>query len=1120
MERYLNPRHPLPTLRFLAMDTEFVTVPEAERVTCRELVRRGADDPVHPVRITGGEQFSIGVEKTNLCNALRNPEQFGAEDFVRPEYLKEVIKGVKGDGAGGFGIVGKMALWNRLDSWKQRLQDELTALNNIDQLQRNLRQYDGRFELSSEHQINIIVLCSLGGGTGKGTALTTGVLLRELLRKIDVDTSDRAQIMLFNYCPTSFKLAGRKVSEDYFKTIQRNQAAAMIELEAALKHGYAPERKLREVLGLDEQHVSQDIFTDVLQISAQLDRSGAYVGDYRTLNEAVAETVTDFVFGNMIGDLRAYFRSNKGAFVTNNPLRESHGLPVRRSRDFGRIGRHKLLFPQDRLFRYARHYHIGEQLRSIIGGVEPVERAALQQEVRRMVTDLVERARHLVPSYEMQTLSQIGQPFVGFDDPWILAIREAARGVENNLRSQFQTTGQRKARIYSELDTILDDVFGAPGGLNDLLKTYVRTHGLLGARELLANLNAEIQAHLRTEYAEEFFELQSTKGEEETNDLLMGRLRKQMDRRSTEFQPFSDGTAREYTLAKNALQEDRSAWERKNSRWWVKIRGQEARSLRESRQPLENLTTNARNAFFRYRDAAGRFAHLLLLFSFRMQIAERIDLLTANRECIEPTTGGEGILHRHEASTHEIIRERGFGLATSIIGSGTSDFDTFAQKLETAEGNRFDRLLRERILPLIDRLAVSAVPEEQLNQRISEAVDSIDQLRPQYTLHRHLENMVRTGGEERARELIRTTLEHADFLGKLDAGSTRNGLDGAGFGTTLIRVSDPNWLRRHFADLVGDAQITKLDNPNELTVTRLETGLPLFVFREFQEAQRAYTKHLDKDSMAVHTFHTHDHFTELSYPMGTPTELDDAQGRLFFHLLLHTNLIQTRDHAIFQQRYPRRMDDNWIPFEDKRLDPFTYTDSERSVSPERWLRGMQHRRSWFDWFVGLFRRYLEAYVQRETHGLRRYLTDGTFDYPCFPPTILQVLIDTAQSPVLKRELRDFRSANLKRYERMREEDRLRSDAPLIRTRAELTDFYELPVEPKLTKKGKKLRYRVATTKRNYPKRMDVNQVVQIIKQDTNVLVSKAKTPSGKDWHDWRNFPEIVAAVKQLPKKYR
>ena len=1116
-EQYVHPHYPLTSVRLLAVDTELGTGSEPVRVRSRRLAAGGAENPTYAVRLSPTECFPIEVEKTNLRNAFLHPETYGAADFIEPAYLGDVVDSIEGQGAGGFAIAGKMALWRRLESFQERLETELRTLNTTGELRKNLSHYDGDYELDSEHSLTVMIFCSLGGGTGRGIFLTVATLVRELLNKLDPKLAESAQIMLFNYGPTCFQLAGRDVGTNYFKTIRRNQASGVVELEHALRHGYPLEDKLCQLLGYPAPRTAPQIFTDVFQLSGQRSGSGAFVGNFAALNDTVAGVITDLLFGNMMTDLRAYFRSNKGSFIQNNPITEAHGLPVKRRRDYGRIGRQKLVLPLDRLLRYAEHHHAEGQIDRMLTGTEEIDTPQRERTQATLFATFDEGTQGLIGHYRIPTYEQLQEQLVLFSDPVMENLSQTIRGTASNLEGHFRTQGVRRSRLRVDLDRRLDVLFDGTDertpGWNRTLDHYAEQYGLRALRRLLDNARAQLDERYFSEFAEEMQELGLLPATEDWLAQLTGYLKTQLEQRATEFEPFVTGTAAEFQTLQRALDTDRQTWEKRNRGLWAKLRGPEPQELRTARSPLKMLVGAAGATFGRYRTTAGRFARLSALTHLRQRLDALAKTLAQNLLVLEAAT--DGLLTHHRTVQRDILRERDSELVLSVIERGAVEFSAFADALRDATNRPLRDRFTEQLRPLRRMLTHEAVSSTKLAEQLKRVTTAVYERRERHTLVGYFEQMERTGAGERMRDLLQQVLRSADLLGTLSGTNAYGGLDRGGFSLVRIRANRPQWWQRMYPDLTDDFTFSEATDPLELTVTRLETALPLFLFREFVDAQRDYEEVLAAGELDAHVLHTHCDFVRLSPPMGLPEEFAAEELRLFYHMLLHLDLVRVREGVVELQRHPRRMDGQWTPLVDDRLDPYLHTDAQRRVPLDRFLAELNHRRAWFGRFVQLLRRGLNHLTEHRPGELLHYLTGHERAYPCLPPVVVAHLIAAQPDGQLAQTLTRYTEANRRRYEGLRVLPQLSAKQRPPVERAELTDWYDLPAPPPAPGK-KPTRYRVLTTHaKKATERLPLDEVVRLIRRNPNVLVSTRKKPRANGWLDWRRVPELVAAVGRL-----
>ena len=1110
--RYAHPHHPLPCVRLLAIDTELNTDNAPVRVHSRYLAKDLAADSTYPVKLTTDECFPITVQKGELKEAMANPEIWGAEDFVAADKLAPVIDSIEGQGAGGFAITGKMALWPHLKMLKERLATELAILNSPDSLAKKLSFYDGDYALEVVHRINVYILCSMGGGTGRGTALSVAALARELLNDLGPRLSENAQLLLFNYGPSCFQLEGRKVDSGYLKTIQRNHAAGMIELEHVLRHGYPLERKLCELLARDYASRADQIFTEVIQVGAQLSGNEAFVGDFHTLNDTVAGVVTDLLFGNMNNDLQAYLRSNKGSFILNNPIDEAHGFPAERSRSYGRIGRQKLMLPLDRMLRYAERFHTERQVVRTLTGVVPFVKKEHDRLVSTLVKDLEGITQQLIGNYRIPTYGQLQEQLNQLSDPIVqnllLLVKGPAESLDSHIATRARGQNQVVADARQRLRTLFERVDKEQPGKNQDLERYAEQYGLRALLRVLEELRqrTEVLTYEIFETVCQQLGLEAT--DAEWSQRLGAYLYELQEKHKHAYDPFVRGETAEFKELQQTLEADKAAWERANSGWWAQLRGPQPKHLRTARAPFEQLVRSAQAAFSRYREAVGHYARWQAFVRIGVYLDARIEILRANIHQLDDTHE-DGLLYQLRTDMRHLLRERDQGLAVSVIERGPTAYGRFAESLCAADGVALTDRFAEQLQTYRARLSREACSSEALRTGLAEVTTAVHERRERHSLTSYLEAAERRGEGERLRELLENILRRANMLGGLVGTGVRGGLGSGGFSIAAIRAHRPMWWKEMYPALTAGISFSESVDPLELTITRIETGLPLFVFREFPPAYEEYQKGMTPQN--VYSLHTHRDFVELAPPAGLPYELEPVATKLLYHLLLHLDLVQVRQDMVYQRRWNSDERAVYTAWEDERLDPYRYPLEQRYVPVDRWLAELSKRPKWLNRVIALLGEGLERLLDQQASEVLHYLTDHGRAYPCLPPLLLAHLTEALPDTRLAQLLDRYAVANRYYYQAQQATTHLQAQAALPTQRAELAEWYDLPAPPEPGHKA--ARYRAVTTHDKKPTgRLSLEEVVQLIRRNPNVLVSKRKKPRSKDWQNWRRFPELVAAV--------
>jgi hypothetical protein len=149
-----------PSIKLLALDADSSPV----TITSEVSEKRYALDPEEFVHLK-----------------VEDPKRF-IETMVGKWFVKPLPAGSIGDGAGAIRQVGRLSLFFHLDELRHRFDKLIANLNSMDL---KARMADAGFNLSEKTE-EIYVCGSLAGGTGSGTFLDVGILLRDQMPKADI----------------------------------------------------------------------------------------------------------------------------------------------------------------------------------------------------------------------------------------------------------------------------------------------------------------------------------------------------------------------------------------------------------------------------------------------------------------------------------------------------------------------------------------------------------------------------------------------------------------------------------------------------------------------------------------------------------------------------------------------------------------------------------------------------------------------------------------------------------------------------------------------------------------------------------------------------------------------
>jgi len=953
----------------------------------------------------------------------------------------------------------------------------------------------------------------------------------------------------------------------------------MKELDYVLRYGYPLEEKMKQVLSIKDRDRSNQIYTNVLQVAAQLENSGAYIGDYATINRSVAETINGFVFGNMIGDFRAYFRSNKGKFIGDNPLLENHGLQVERVRDYGRIGRFRLTFPIDQLFRYAQQYHAVQLLEDFCQGSlntsPPTERIAPIHVAEEWTTAFLKGSKQLLRPQPFLTYQQLRQTCATFDHPWLANIQDGIQGCFNNLAMQFVQSSNGlsplEQRITAFLNRLMNGAEGTEKGLTGTLQQYCFDYGMDSCIAIIDQIikqyelqfTQQFKGFLASSSANPYYQQHFCFGQNDRN--LLSHLEEQRQVLEQELMTYANGASALYLTADTALQSDKTAWEKENNKLWKRITGQAERRLQSAEGILKRLISTAGQLYDKYTTSSRQYMLLYTAIQHHAMLLELKQHLSHNYAMIQQmdstnTRLEKGLLKTYKDQLTNILNEPKDSLEIRVVGAQASEFQEFAERLRLKGDVRITDKLQEDLRAVSDSLLTSSLQADTLAEAIDEATGVVHTLKAGKSIVQYLSRKIEQGKKTEVKELLLQLLNNAAYLGKLDTSMVNGGNAQVGASSTLIQVQDSGFITREFADIMGNTKVVQTDNTEEIIITKMETALPLFVFKEFVEGGQLYAQQTADNPMAQYEKHTHQRFVSIPEPFGVPTEMPDIEQQLFLQILLQLGLIRIVNEEI-QFKVNVQSDKAYFQyFYDRSKSKLVYQELERRVSVTTLLAQLNQNQAWFDFFAQRVLQRLEYLYSLTNAATRQGVVDYLKQYfefdpmqpkhaPCFPPVLLYYLIQYSTMEQLRHRLTNWTPFNNRKFQHLKtlpafktaihNSDRKQlaalftvptpfmiNDTPRDTSeRARTTDTKgkkrsDIPANPFDTtfKKGKK--YWVSTADRVYKERLPLEEIIPIILKDEYVMISgKSKPKSEQDWKDWKAIKGLYKAVLKK-KNYR
>jgi len=943
---YLKPGTIFPLVKFLAVDTEFLTDPsksadkKAEPGDFRYEEEMAALSSI----VSETERFALRVMPSQTEKAIQYPQELNIEDFIDVDGLKEQLGTIQ-DGAGGVGVVSKIALVRQYSDFKTKLEQDIADLFDRTRIQQNLGAYDysGRYSLNDAAgiRLNTMIICSLGGGTGKGLFIPIAATIRQILRQgYGSDMSDQATLQLFNFLPSCFETEGRKVIEGTLNYIRTNQYAAFKELDYVLTPGvgYEPENFLREAFKIPpaSKTTIKNLYNGVFNLSPKQGIRGT-VGKYRILNSILANYIAMTTFGGQQNAIATDLSSNLHTVISNNPYQESR-TGLARNRCYGMVGYYSLKYPVEKMFRWAQLFYTKRLLLDMVDGnlLQPqagAEKTQHPQELAEMDAEkMLREAGAIFPPVSPIHLGKINCQTV--NDPWAEKMHETVVNTLRTVRSNFDNTKRRELRFAPEDDPITRNLF--TNVLLDLearCGRFVKDFGMNYCREYLRWFISEIHESFDAEEWQRILpdrETVKTGGKKGSFlGLLLSSLTAKIEAVKKEIVVWEDRTkCPHYDTIEGKVAVYKALVEKERGvvkRFWETI------TFSGTIPELDAATESEINKTLRTFNALLEHYQKLLskavVVEFLEKIAEKVGgivstlskniaLIGGNMEGKDSGTslGGDlaSEMRQIEIETEETpcILVHGANkaqlesFATRDILSKIDIYQVASQSLN-AKGDVVERLLSE------------AMDKETLRKRVERETNKIHEYKGRFSITDYLMNLV---GDQTPRSMALMN-EHfdqlfasAEYLGMLDS--------------SVVRGGSPSYSEELFLDLPEPGKIMPFvesgyfkeatitapvdsgmealarRNREEIILSKTKVGIALFLFSELYQCGDKYLQALVEGRLGatevgrdqfLARYHTSKQYFDIPEPFGAAIRVADSEKNAFLNLLFHTGTIRLGD---------------------------------------------------------------------------------------------------------------------------------------------------------------------------------------------------------------------------------
>ncbi len=1053
-----------PRIQFLAIDTEFSTSSsvsdnKSKNDTDLFIEKNYKDRGFQPHEI-----HSIAQNMTDLQKFLRNPEIYQAKDFVPSENLiKSVIDVAVGHGAAGTGLVGKASMWmanlkilcNKIERMLKESCDH-TTINNI-----IMEQYSNIYNHVNDSKYpQIFILCSLGGGTGKGTFLTTGAIIRETLKKLSQTVSDNAVITLVNFMPSCFSVEGRQVDKNYLNTIKINQYSSFKELEYVLNNGYPIEIELSSALGLtNNSSKSQNIFTHIWNVANFDSYTGGVTNDYQTINSLVSDTIYSFIFNDNVGETArtGNYLANP---VSNEKINEVEAPNAKRNTHYGRVGGYIFRYPVNKLMEYSQLYYLLIILEDIVNGHLSPEISFAESRVNDLIKD-IDILRFFLIDYRNITPPLFNLFSFNTPDVNINIIIENIKTAFSIYNDYYSNKEEYSSKRENELrKSVKERIQKIEEKLCYIVKNYGIDKAIMTLTELIKKINLNISDSIC---------LPENKLDDPNGEKVQERINLLNEKRKNQeilIESYLDGSSGFYTQLMQKFEEDKRNWESNHSLWKkIGLIESDPKTISESsisyiRQFYEEIGQHFKALYeisekiFQYKCINYQKDKLLKL---KLQLEKYKEMIWAGLETYDD-------LHlKTQKEMNLLLNKKNPGFEREIIPSTHNIYTEWAKCLMLANErveNEIQNRLNEKFMnslilnedldknKIYDQI-YSVVNEVLKDNRIKHNQSSINDL----TAISYLDKM----SETKRNETIYDLYNNSNLLGDLSWGKIFGGSNE--FALSIVSFKDiSNDRKKYFKDIDNFAEI---DDPEIIKINKMSRYVPLCVFNEVQDARILYNSSLSTNSINKYNYHTHKDFIDIEEPVGNSYQIPVEDFSTFINLLLHTGVITipTENSDDFQNanivkllNINRSLRLNKYDFFiDERKEGIS---EEKRISFDEFCRKFSKENTWFPKLVdSLFKR-LESLLKLSNQEkrdeakkiLNKYFefTETERNYPYIPNFVLQYFIrNSNDSSLLKNHIRMYDLENHNKFKIQKAKQNNLHEIRICRTQNELNEFYEV-----------------------------------------------------------------------------
>jgi len=483
-----------PAVKFLYIDStleDYKTLQQKYLDTDEEFVNVGFDANELKAVFEKPEAYKVSGEEVTLSEIIT--------EWYKNYFKKNVdIRDILG-GCGGLPIVCRVSfLRNHFAKVANKIENLLKTLNNPDELNSLLtRSFGDRYAIVKEEKgsvkINVYIILSLAGGTGRGLYEQINVLVKTVVRKLGLD---------FNQVRTRFFIILPAQTKDVElpRYAGINTYAGLKEVNVFQEKKYKAEDYVIELyksygLGNIEDFVENETLADhICLVSSKFANGDIIAKDFNEFVGRFAKFVADSIFDGFQNTLLAR-ESNLENILSKAPTIFDVEGKKERKRHYSRLMYSSLYFPYEDIVNFIPNYAMKIILEDIRLGSLPSQRRILNKEVlKEDIKEVSYKTLEIlnlgkinvkskiegIPS-EISDIDMINQ--VIKDINFIYEILERLKvnlnelsNLDEIIKEKIQSNFNADSRLINNIKVYISDYGGLQGFvnlLNDILEKFL-----------------------------------------------------------------------------------------------------------------------------------------------------------------------------------------------------------------------------------------------------------------------------------------------------------------------------------------------------------------------------------------------------------------------------------------------------------------------------------------------------------------------------------------------------------------------------------------------------------------------------------------------------------------------